>query len=185
MSALLSTEIPMSPIVLLAEGGLIDPQPGLALWTLITFLVVAAFLRWKVWGPLMEVIDEREKSIQDALDGARKEREAADKLLAEQQAAIVEARKEAAELVRKNRAEVEAFKAELMAKAKAEADHLLDTARKQITDEKRKAIAEIRVQAVDLALAAAARVVSAKMDDESHRGLAEEFIRSVDNRPQA
>ena len=172
----------MSPVVLLAEGGLIDPQPGLAIWTLITFLLVAAFLRWKVWGPLMSVIDERETSIQEAIDTAKKEREAAEKLLAEQQAAIAEAKKEAAELVRKNRAEVEAAKAELVARAKAEAEAMLETARKQIADEKRKAIAEIRVLAVDLAIGAASKVVSTKLDDAGHRGLAEEFIRSVEQR---
>jgi len=175
----------MTSVILLAEGSLIDPQPGLAIWTLITFLLVALFLRWKVWGPLMEVIDEREKSIQDALDGAKAEREAAERLLAEQQAAIAEARRDAADLVRKNRAEVEAVKTELMAKAKAEADHLLENARKQIDDEKKKAMAELRVHAVDLALAAASRVASASLDDNHHRALADEFIRSVGSRPSA
>ena len=172
----------MSSVILLAEGGLIDPQPGLAIWTLITFLLVAAFLRWKVWGPLMAVIDEREQSIQEAIDTAKSEREAAQKLLAEQQAAIADAKKEAAELVRKNRAEVEAAKAELVARAKAEAEAMLETARKQINDEKRKALAEIRVLAVDLAIGAASKVVSTNLDEASHRGLAEEFIRSVEQR---
>jgi F-type H+-transporting ATPase subunit b len=180
----------MSLHLVLAEGslhgGLIDPNPGLAIWTLITFVIVAAFLRWKVWGPLMHVIEEREKSIQAAVDQAKAEREQAEKLLAEQQASIAEARKEAAAMVAKNRAEVDAAKAELIAKAKSEADALLVAARKTIDDEKRKALAEVRAVAVDLALAAAGKVVASKMDDASHRALAEEFIASVGSqRPQA
>lgn len=170
----------MSPIIVLAEGGLIDPQPGLAIWTLVTFLIVAGFLRWKVWGPLMHVIEAREKSIQASVDQARLEREQAEKLLAEQQVAIADARKEAAEMVRQNRAEIDAAKAELIAKARSEADALLANARRTIEDEKRKAVAEIRGLAVDLALAAAGKVVGAKMDDASHRALAAEFIASVE-----
>jgi F-type H+-transporting ATPase subunit b len=175
----------MSLNVVLAAGGLIDPNPGLAIWTLITFLLVAAFLRWKVWGPLMAVIDEREKSIQSAIDQAKTEREAAEKLLAEQQVAAEAARKEAAEMVRKNRAEVDAAKVELIAKARAEADALVASARKQIEDEKRKALAEVRQVAVDLALAAAGKVVSAKMDDAAHRAVAEEYIGSLGKQPSA
>jgi F-type H+-transporting ATPase subunit b len=175
----------MSLSIVLAAGGLIDPNPGLAIWTLITFLVVAAFLRWKVWGPLMQVIDEREKSIQAAIDQAKTEREAAERLLSEQQAAAELARKETAELIRKNRAEVDAVKTELIAKARSEADALLATARKQIDDEKRKALAEVRSVAVELALAAAGKVVSTKMDDAAHRAVAEEFIASVGKQPSA
>ena len=176
------------PILLASEGlhgGLIDPNPGLAIWTLITFLIVAAFLRWKVWGPLMHVIEEREQAIQKAVDQAKAEREMAEKLLAEQQAAAAEARKEAAALIAKNRAEIDAAKVELMAKARTEADALLATARKAIEDEKRKAVAEVRALAVDLALGAASKVVSAKLDDASHRAIAEEFISSVGQRPAA
>ncbi len=175
----------MSLNVVLAAGGLIDPNPGLAIWTLITFLIVAVFLRWKVWGPLMAIIDAREKSIQAAIDQAKTEREAAEKLLAEQQVAAEAARKEAAEMVRKNRAEVDAAKAELIAKARAEADALVASARKQIEDEKRKALAEVRQVAVDLALAAAGKVVSAKMDDAAHRAVAEEYIGSIGKQPSA
>jgi F-type H+-transporting ATPase subunit b len=166
-------------VIVLAEGGLIDPQPGLAIWTLITFVVVAAFLKWKVWGPLMQAIDGREESIRKAVDQARFEREAAQKLLAEQQELAAKARAEAAELVRRNRAEIDAAKADLMAKAKSESESLLAAARKQIDDDKRKAVAELRQHAVELSLAIAGKVVAAKLDDAAHLRLAEEFIGQV------
>ena len=68
-------------------AGILDPQPGLAFWFLITFILVAAVLRWKVWGPLASTIEEREKSIQSAIDQAKLEREQAEKLLTEQKVA--------------------------------------------------------------------------------------------------
>lgn len=166
----------MSTALLLAEGNLVSVNPGLAFWTLVTFLVVATVLRWKVWGPLMHVIEEREKGIQNSIDAAKKEREQAEKLLAEQQLAIAAAKKEAADMVRKSQTEVEKAKEELFAKAKAEADAFLAQARKTIHDEKVKALAEVRGIAVELAIAAAAKLIEKKMDDATQRQIADEYV---------
>jgi len=51
----------MPHLLVLAEGSLVSVNPGLAIWTLVTFLLVAVVLRWKVWGPLMHMIEAREK----------------------------------------------------------------------------------------------------------------------------
>jgi F-type H+-transporting ATPase subunit b len=169
----------LSAPMLLAEGSLIDPQPGLAFWTLVTFVLVFVVLRWKVWGPLSQAIDEREKSIRDAVDQAKLERLQAEKLLNEQKLAAEQARKESAELVRQSQAQVEKAKTELFAQAKAEADKVITAARKQIEEEKRQAIAEIRGLAVDLALQAAGKLVSREMNDATHRALAEEYVGQV------
>lgn len=168
--------------LVLAEGGLLDPNPGLAIWTLITFSLVLVVLRWKVWGPLMKIVGEREQSIQNAIDQARLEREQAEKLLAEQQLAAKKARDEAAEMVRKSQEEVERAKAELVAQARAEADSLVAQARKQIDEERRKALAEVRDVAVELAIAAAGKVIGQKLDESSHRALAEDYVQSVQQR---
>lgn len=172
-----------TPIVLAAAeaGGLASAVAGgLVFWTIVTFLVVAAFLRWKVWGPLLAMLSEREKSIQDAIDAARREREQAERLLEEQKAAAAEARREAAEMVRRSQAEVEAAKTELFAKARTEADALLAQARKQIEEERRRAIADIRAVAVDLSIRTAERLVARELDDAAHRKLAEDFVTSLE-----
>lgn len=163
------------PIVL-AEGGLVSVNPGLAIWTLVTFLLVFGLLRWKVWGPLMQIIEGREKTIQDAVDAARKEREEAERLLTEQKVAAEAARKEAAEMVRKSQAEVEKAKEELFARARAEADALLVQARKTIEDEKRKALAEVRETAASLAIAVAGKLLEKNLDDAGHKQLAEQYV---------
>jgi len=162
--------------LVLAEGGLISPQPGLAIWTLLSFTIVFVILRWKVWGPLGAMIDEREKTIQDAIDTAKNERAAAEKVLAEQKAVAEQARKEAAEMVRQSQAEVAKAKAELVEKAKAEADALLVTARKTIEAEKAKALSEIRAVAVELAIGAAGNLLNKNLDDAAHKALAADFI---------
>jgi F-type H+-transporting ATPase subunit b len=174
----------LSPV--LAElNPLIAPQEGLGIWLTVVFILVAGLLKWKVWGPLSSAIDEREKSIKAAVEQARTEREAAEKVLAEQQKAAAEARREAGEMVRRSQAEVEKAKEALFAQARAEADSLVKQARQQIEDEKKKALAEIKDVAVELAMGAASKLISQQLDQPAHKALAEEYIKSVQNAPRA
>jgi len=96
--------------------------------------------------------------------------------MSEMRAALERAREESAELVRKNQQEVAAAKAELIAAAKKQSDELLAAARKTISEEKRQALAELRAQAVDIAIEAAGRLVQMNMDDGKQKQLVEEYL---------
>ena len=169
-----------APHLVLGSG--VDAEPGLAIWTTITFLLVAVLLRWKVWGPLMHVIDEREKSIKDAVDQARVEREKAEKLLVEQEKKAVEARRELAESLRLGQIEAGKAKDEAVAAARAAGAAEIASARQQIDEERRKAVAEIKEVAIELALAAASKLVSKELNDTSHRALATEYVKDLEKK---
>ena len=157
-------------------AGLTDVNPGLTFWTIITFLIVFVVLRWKAWGPILQMVEEREKAIRDAIDAAKRERQEAEKLLGEQKTAIAEARREAAEMIKKNQAEVEKARDELIARSRKEAEELVTTAKRQIEDEKNKALSEVRGMAVDLAILAAGKLVESSLDEKKQRELATDFI---------
>ena len=138
----------MHTIVLASGGGsLIDVQPGLIFWTLVTFIVVAFVLRRVAWGPLLQAVNDREKQIQSSIDAAKKERAEAEKLLAEQKTAIAAARSEAAEALRKTQTDMEKLREDLMAKSRKESEELKVDARKTIEAEKVKAIADLKNEA--------------------------------------
>jgi F-type H+-transporting ATPase subunit b len=161
---------------LLAAGSLTSINPGLTLWTAITFLVLLVVLRRFAWGPIVKMLAERERSIHDAIDAARKERTEAERLLSEQKEALARAQREAAEIAKRNQQEVERLRQELTARARKEADDLVAGARKQIAEEMTKAKAELRAQVADLAIDAASRLVKANLDDQAQRQLVEEYI---------
>jgi F-type H+-transporting ATPase subunit b len=165
-------------------SSLIEVKPGLIFWTLVTFVLVALILRSRAWGPILSLVEEREKQIAASVEAAKKERLEAEKLLADQKAAIGQARQEAADMMRKSQAEMERFKEQVMAEARKKAEEELESARKQIQEEKNKAIAEVKGLAVDLALHAAERLIGEKLDDSKHRKLAEQFIDQIP-RPSA
>src|SRR5437773_516157 len=146
------------PQMLLAAG-LTDVNFALSFWTIITFVLLMVVLGKFAWGPILQMIETREKTIAEAIESAKKERAEAEKAAADMRASLDRARAEAADLVRKNQAEVQAAKAELMAAAKKESEDLLTAARKAIQEEKRQAAAELRGQAVDLAIQAASKLL--------------------------
>lgn len=160
----------------LAAGKITDINPGLTLWTGITFLVLLVVLAKFAWGPIVKMLVERERSIREAIESAKKERAEAERMLAEQKRALVQAHRDAAELARRNQQEVEALRQELTARARKEADDLVAGARLQIAEELTKAKAELKAQVVDLAIDAAARLVKANLDEKSQRALVEEYI---------
>ncbi len=170
----------MAPFVLpapvLAAGGLTDMNPGLTLWTGITFLVLLLVLSKFAWGPIVKMLNDRERTIRDAIESAKKERAEAERLLAAQKDALARAQREAADLARKNQQEVEALRQELTARARKEADELVAHARQQIAEEISKARTELKAQVADLAIDAAAKLVKANLDDKAQRKLVEEYI---------
>ena len=90
------------PAPVLAAGGLTDINPGLTLWTGITFLVLLVVLGKFAWGPIVKMLAERERTIRDAIESAKKERAEAERMLAEQKESLARAQREAAELAKRN-----------------------------------------------------------------------------------
>ncbi|MFZ5446452.1 MAG: F0F1 ATP synthase subunit B [Myxococcota bacterium] len=162
--------------LLLASNSFTDVKPGLIIWTWITFIIVALILRKFAWGPLLSAVEGREKSITNAIESAKRERAEAEKLLAEQKTAIATARQEAAEAVRKTQADMEKFREELMTKARQEADSLKADAQRAITEERAKAVAELKGEAVKLSIAIAEKLLNEKLDDAKHQALAQQFV---------
>ncbi len=161
---------------LLLASGFTEIRPGLIFWTLVTFILVALILRAKAWRPILDLVAEREKQINLAIESAKRERAEAEKLLAEQKVAIADARREAAESLQRNKAEMDKFRDELMARSRKEAEELKAGAAREISAERQKALAEIKGISVDLALQIAEKLIAEKLDDHKHRLLAEQFI---------
>jgi F-type H+-transporting ATPase subunit b len=166
----------VSPVL---AAGIMDLNPGLTLWTAITFLVLIGVL-WKfAFGPISRMLVERETTIRDAIDSARHEREEAEKLLAQQKEALVKAQRDAAELAKRNQQEMEAFRSQLTAQARKEADDLVASARKTIQEEKKLAVTQLRAEVADLAVAAASRIVKSSLDEKAQRQLVDEYIKDL------
>ena len=157
----------------------VEVRPGLIFWTLVTFIILFFVLRAKAWGPILSLVEEREKQITNSIESAKRERAEAEKLLADQKTAIADARREAAEMMRRNQQEMEKFREELMAKSRKEAEELKASATREIEEQKSKAIAQVKAMAVDLGMDVAAKLINERMDDSKHRAIAEQFVQNL------
>lgn len=166
-------------------GGLFDINPGLSIWATVVFLVLLGIL-WKfAWGPLLQAVDEREDRIQTALDDSAEAREEAQALLAEHKAQLADARRQANELIAEGKAAGQRLRAEIEEKARAEAQSIIESARAEISRERDLAITELRREAVDLALAAAGKLLDEKMDAQKDRALVIDYLDSMSKRVEA
>lgn len=169
-----------SPTGLLAqgggEGGLYDINTGLSVWTLIVFGILVFILGKYAWGPILGAVEAREKGIQSALDEAASRNEEAARLLAEHKEQLADARRQANELIAEGKAAGETVRKEIEEKARAEAQTMVERARAEIERERDAAIAELRKESVDLALAAATRLMQENLDQDKDRAIVERYL---------
>ncbi|HMA19558.1 MAG TPA: F0F1 ATP synthase subunit B [Gemmatimonadaceae bacterium] len=162
-----------------AKGGLLSPSGGLMFWTLIIFLILFFVLSRYAFKPITAAVAAREKALEDAIAGAKADREAAAKLLAEHQAQLDAARGEAQKLIVEGRQVGEKVRVEMIEETRAQQQEMLERARREIESEKVKAIADLRREAVDLAIAGAGKVIEKNLDDASNRQIVESFLSSI------
>jgi len=155
---------------------LITPDPGLILWTIVTFLALAWVLKRFAWKPILAIIEAREKNIQEALEDSKRAREAADEALAKNRELMAQTRGEAAKIVAEGQKEAERIRAEILAKARAETTTVLEQGRRQIEFETKQAVAELKATVVQVALDAAGKVIQASLDEPRHRKLVEQYL---------
>jgi F-type H+-transporting ATPase subunit b len=177
-----------SPTAVLAaaegETNLLSPAGGLMFWTLLVFLVLIFILRRFAFKPLLAAVEAREESLQRALDEARAEREEAARLREEHQRQLDAARGEAQRFIAEGRATAEKMKAEMLEATRLQQQELLARAKRDIDAEKSRAIAELRREAVDLAIAGASKVIEKNLDSGANRELVESFLSSIPAQPK-
>ncbi len=158
---------------------LLSPSYGLMVWTLIIFVVLLAVLTKFAFKPITAAVEAREQALQAAIDAARRDREDAARLLAEHRANLDASRAEGQKLIADARLAAERVRTELVEQAHAEQAKMLERARAEIDAERAKAIAELRKEAVELAIMGAGKVIGQNLDRDANRKLVESFLASV------
>ena len=164
------------------EGGsfLVTPGIGLMVWTLVVF-GVSMFVLWKVAFPrISEALDRRQKAIEESIDTAERTRKDADELLAEYRERLTAARQQADDIVARARKAGEQAEADSVAAGKRRREELLEQARKDIEQETRRAIQEIRAEVADLTILATEKVTRKTLTTADQRRLVDEAVAELD-----
>ena len=157
-----------------------DINTGVIFWTVVIFLILMAALWRFAWPSILKSVEERERRIQKQLEDAEKANALAQQLLDEHKKTIAGARSEAQDMIAKAKVVAQKERELLLAKAREEYEALLARARKDIDAEKEKAILALRSEAVELSIAAAAKVIEANLDTEANRRLVTDYLATLD-----
>lgn len=169
-----------APLHAAEEGGLLSINTGLMVWTVAIFLIVLFVLYKAAFPYILGAVEAREARIREMLESAARDQAAAAALLAEQKREVEETRAKAHELVAEGREAGERLREDILAQARIERDEIVERARRDIQADVDRAIEQVRADAVDLAIAAASRLVERNLDDEANRRLVRDFLASVD-----
>ena len=165
------------------EGGWMEKwlsfDPGLFMWTIVTFLIVLFILKWKAWGPLMSVLDKRAEDIENALSAADRAKEDAEKASQDYEKLVQKAHSEAQQIIADSKAAGERVKNEVESAAKEKAEEMIGKAKTQIEAESQKAIQEIKSSVVDLSIEAAEKILEKNLDSEDNRKLVDQTLDSI------
>jgi len=174
--------MPTAASLVLAEaggGGFLSVDSTLLWATLVVFAIFAWILGKFAWGPLLKIVDDREKTIREQVDSAQLAAAEAKDLLAKHQEMLKGAGREREEILQKALKEAEQVRGELVTKARADADQVLARTREQMGREKDQAIAQLRAQVADIAVEAASRIVKSSLTEEAQRKLVDDYIKEL------
>jgi len=161
------------------DSPLVQLDPGLFVWTILTFLVLLGVLAKFAWNPLLKMLKDREELIRSSLEDAEKAKTELERLNTEGQDIINKARSEAQTILSEGKAASSKMKEETLSSAKEQAKVILTEAEKQIQIEKDKAIAEIKSEVVDLSLSVATKLIKKNISREDNQALIDDSLKNV------
>ena len=161
-------------------NALLRPDPGLFVWTLLTFLVLLTILAKFAWRPLLRTLESRQATIRKSLDDALQAKKDLERLHVESAEIMRKARLDAESIVSQSRADADRLREEMKQKAKADADIVVRNAERQIQLETTRALQQIRHEAVDLSVAIASKLLQRNISKEDNEKLIDEALRQID-----
>lgn len=160
------------------------PEPGLMIWTVITFGVFLLLVSKFALGPILSMLDKRRQTIEENLRKAEEAREEAERLFAEYKERLEQAKKEAQQIILESKKMGEKLKEEILTEARKEAEDLKDKAIRTIELEREKVLQELREKAAEYSVEIASRILKKSIDLQTHRSLIDEALKEVAKRSE-
>lgn len=157
---------------------LITPDFGLIFWTVLVFVILLWLLGKYAWKPILQGLEKREHTIEEALTEAERAREEMASMKAENERILQEAREERNKILRDAKEVSDKMKSEAKDMAKVEGAKMLDEARKEIENQKNAAMGEVKMLAADLSVQIAEKILRKELSSD---GRNEQYISQLVN----
>lgn len=173
--------ITISILALSPEGNrtLLDVNPGLIIWTLVTFVALLLILKKVAWKPILTALDQRENAIKESLEKAEKAKDEAQRILNENQASLAKAEDESRKIIEQSRLYADKLKEQLLHESKEQAKKILEDATAEIDRKKEAAFDELKTHVAEIAIQAAEKILKTNLDSENNKKLTDTYISEI------
>lgn len=154
-------------------------NPGLIIWTSVTFVALVIVLAKFAWKPMLSMINQREEQIRDALSQAEKARAEAAEMLRQNEQNMARAEAEYQKVIREGKALAEKIKEEIVTKARQQAEQELARANEEIQRNIEAAKQQLRDEVADLAIKAAEKILEENLDAQKQQKLIDKVIQQL------
>ena len=161
------------------DNPLVQPDPGLFIWTIATFLVLLVLLAKFAWKPILQALESRQEMIRKSLDDAEQAKRDLEQVQQESAKIVTQARVEADAIVANSRADGTKLREDLRQKARVEAGAIVENAEQKIRQERDRALSQIRQEAVDVSLMIASKLIQRNLSREDNEALIEDALKQI------
>jgi F-type H+-transporting ATPase subunit b len=160
-------------------GSLLDINPGLIFWTVITFIGLIFILKKVAWKPILDALDQREGAIRESLEKAEKAKEEAQKILEQNQANLNKAEEESRKIIEQSRSFAEKLKEQMLTDTKQQSKKLLEEASAEIERKKDEAFDNLKTHIAEIAIDAAERILKENLNKETQKKIVDKYIGEI------
>jgi len=168
--------------VLASEGGagsLLDVNPGLIIWTILTFLILLIILKKVAWKPILTALENREKGIEDSLNRAEQAKEEAQKILEENQATLSKAEEESKKIIDQSRVYADNLKEQMLKESKDQQQKIIEDASVEIERKKNAAFEELKNQIAEISVNAAEKIMKESIDAAKNKEIVNRYLSEI------
>ena len=158
---------------------LVQPDPGLIIWTIITFLLLLLILKKAAWKPLLSALQKREDTIANSIQKAEQAKVDAEKLLKEHSERLAQAEAEAQRIINEGRQLAEKIKENITSEAKAISDKIIKESKEEIEKSRQAAIESLKKDISQIAILAASKIISENLDEKVDKKLVDKMIENL------
>jgi len=162
-----------------SSGSLLDVNPGLIFWTVITFVFLLLILKKLAWKPILTALSDREKLIMDSLDKAEKARTEFEKLTEENKLRMAKAEEDAQKIIAQGREYAEKIKAQVIEESRHEAKKMIEDATAAIERKQQESFNNLREQIAEIAVKSAEKIIRENLDKDKQMKIVDKYIQDI------
>jgi F-type H+-transporting ATPase subunit b len=160
-------------------GSPLDINPGVVIWTTITFIALLLILKKFAWKPILGSLNDRENYIKESLERAENAQKEAEKLLEENRANLEKAEEESQKIIEQGREYAEKLKSQILDESKNDAKKLIDDATSEIERKNAEAFSILKNQIAEIAVKAAEKIIRENLDNEKQEQIVNKYIDEI------